>query len=392
MDVLMKTYTQPTPLLRHATKRAFVSVSQFRFSLLLISLLLLTQTLYSGTRLKELASFKGAQDRDLVGYGLVIGLDGTGDGNRSAFTTRAIENMLKRFGIKMEEGQIKPKNVASVMVTARMSAFALKGDRIDVTVSSLGDAKSLMGGMLIMTPLTDREGEQVLARAQGAVSIGGFNFSAGGSSVRKNYTLVGRVPEGAVVEVEEDVGLLFEGDLHLTLLEADFTNASRVEQAVNKAFGEDLATALTPSLVVIHVPEAVQHDQRLIQMASTIEHLEIEPDVKARVVINERTGTVVVGSAVQLSPVAVAHGNLSVVIKGQKSRQANAYSGDVSQTEENSIEVNSDEAHLIVLEEMVDVNGVARALNTLGVSPRDIISIFQLLKEAGALQAELVIL
>jgi flagellar P-ring protein FlgI len=361
---------------------------------LFLAMLLVVQTsdAFAAIRLKELAVFKGTQDRDLVGYGLVVGLDGTGDGNRSAFTTRSIENMLKRFGIKMDPGQIKPKNVASVMVTAKMSAFSSIGDRLDVTVSSLGDASSLMGGLLIMTPLTDREGEDVIARAQGPISIGGFNFAAGGSSIRKNYTLVGRIPEGAVVEVERQIGLMSDGALELSLRDADFTNARRVEKAINEAFGEDLALAASPSLVRVQVPEATRQNNRLVEMASIIEHIEIEPDMKARVVINERTGTVVVGKNVQLSAVVVAHGNLSVIIKSQKSASGNAFTGDISANEQSDIEVTADEARLIVLDEMIDASSVARALNSLGVSPRDIISIFQLLKEAGALQAELVII
>jgi len=343
-------------------------------------------------RLKEIASFQGAGSQDLIGYGLVVGLDGTGDGNRSAFTLRSVENMLRRFGIKLDPGAIKPKNVAAVMVTARLGAFAKAGDKLDVTVSSLGDASSLMGGVLLMTPLTDQGGEQVRVRAQGPISIGGFNFASGGSSIRQNYTLVGRVPQGGTVEQDSPGSLLHEGALTLTLQTPDFTTSLRAAKAINEALGEPLASAVSPAQVRVEVPEESRQGTRLIEMASLIENLEVEPDLAAKVIINERTGTVVVGHQVRLSPVAVAHGNLSVVIKSQQSASQDPFTGFSSQEQQNEITVSSEEAHLIVLDDMADVRGVARALNTLGVSPRDIISIFQLLREAGALQAELVIL
>ncbi len=367
----------------------------YRFPLRLLCLLLLlivSQT--QAARLKEIAEFKGAEGADLIGYGIVVGLDGTGDGNRSMFTIRSVENMLRRFGITLEEGQIKPKNVAAVTVTARIPAFAHEGDRIDVTVSSIGDASSLMGGVLLMTPLTNRDGQTVVARAQGPVSIGGFNFAAGGSSIRKNYTLVGRVPLGATIEVNQYSNLVHDGAMLVSLHQEDFTNARRVSEAINTAFGEDLASALNAGMIRVQVPgelaAGASGAARVVEMASIIENLEIDPDVVAKVVINERTGTVVVGSNVALLPVAVAHGSLSVVIKStNEGQQLGSYS---SFSNESEITVSSEEAHLVMLDNMANVNGVARALNTLGVSPRDIISIFQLLKEAGALQAELVII
>ncbi len=360
--------------------------------LALLLVLAVQGTAFGAVRLKDIASFKGTEALDLIGYGIVVGLDGTGDGNRSLFTLRSVENMLKRFGIKLEPGQIKPKNVAAVMVTAALPASAQPGDRVDVTVSSLGDAGSLMGGMLLMTPLTDREGRNVMVRAQGPVSIGGFNFAAGGSSIRKNYTLVGRVPDGGTVEEAPGLSMLHNGDLLLSLKHEDFTNARRVTEAINTAFGEELASAPSAGLVRVALPADYSEGDKLVEMASIIENLEIEPDLRARVVINERTGTVVVGERVRLSPVAVAHGNLSVIIKSQQSSQTDIYAGYSALEQQNEITVSSEEARLIVMEDMAEVNSVAQALNTLGVSPRDIISIFQLLKEAGALQAELVII
>jgi flagellar P-ring protein precursor FlgI len=278
------------------------------------------------------------------------------------------------------------------MVTAKLGAFARAGDRLDVTVSSLGDASSLMGGVLLMTPLTNQSGEDVLVRAQGPISIGGFNFASGGSSIRQNYTLVGRVPEGGTVEQDAPGNLLENGGLVLTLHNPDFTTSLRTAKAINSALGEPLATAASPAQIRVDVPEESRTGTRLIEMASLIENIEVEPDLAAKVVINERTGTVVVGHQVRLSPVAVAHGNLSVIIKSQQNSSSDPFTGFSSAEQQNEITVSSEEAHLIVLEDMADVRSVARALNTLGVSPRDIISIFQLLKEAGALQAELVII
>ncbi|MFA7330760.1 MAG: flagellar basal body P-ring protein FlgI [Candidatus Delongbacteria bacterium] len=360
--------------------------------LALLCLLGLPERGAAAARLKEIAVFQGAGQSDLIGYGLVVGLDGTGDGNRSAFTLRSVENMLRRFGIKLDPGTIKPKNVAAVMVTAKLGSFAQAGDRLDVTVSSLGDASSLMGGVLLMTPLTNQGGEDVLVRAQGPISIGGFNFASGGSSIRQNYTLVGRVPQGGTVETDSPGSLLVDGGLVLTLQNPDFTTALRAAKAINSALGEPLATAQSSTQIRVEVPEESRQGTRLVEMASLIENIEVEPDLAAKVVINERTGTVVVGHQVRLSPVAVAHGNLSVIIKSQQNSSADPYTGFSSQEQKNEITVSSDEAHLIVLEDMADVRSVARALNTLGVSPRDMISIFQLLKEAGALQAELVII
>ncbi|MDP2360908.1 MAG: flagellar basal body P-ring protein FlgI [bacterium] len=378
--------------MRHTPRPAAQARGGAPWLLLALVAWLLAAPQAASVRLKEIASFQGSGHSDLIGYGLVVGLDGTGDGNRSAFTLRSVENMLRRFGIRLDPGTIKPKNVAAVMVTARLGAFARAGDRLDVTVSSLGDASSLMGGVLLMTPLTNQGGEEVLVRAQGPVSIGGFNFSSGGSSIRQNYTLVGRVPEGGMVERDMRSNLLMEGSLVLSLQHPDFTTAMRAARALNAALGEPLAQAIDAAQIRIEVPVESRQGNRLVELASLIENLDIEPDLTAKVVINERTGTVVVGRQVRLLPVAVAHGNLSVIIKSQQGSTLDPYTGFVGGQRQDEITVASEEAHLIVLDDMADVSGVARALNTLGVSPRDIISIFQLLKEAGALQAELVII
>ncbi|MCA9784588.1 MAG: flagellar basal body P-ring protein FlgI [Calditrichaeota bacterium] len=369
---------------------AHKTISQCITAGLLLLLLALTA---GAARLKEISEFRGAEELDLLGYGIVVGLDGTGDGSKSQFTMQALANMLERFGLSVDPAQLKPKNVAAVMVTAKLPAFARAGEHLDLTLSSMGDAKSLMGGTLLMTPLTDAEGQIAWANGQGPISIGGFNFEAGGSSIRKNYTLVGRVPEGGIVLRDRLGGLTRNGELTISLRDQDFTNARRVQDAVNTAFGEELAAALNGSQIRVTLPAGVLAEQQVVEMVSVIENLEIDVDLRARVVINERTGTVVVGRNVRLSPVAVAHGNLSVVIKSdQQSSQPAPFSlGNTAQNTNQDISVTADEARLVVLDDMIDVNGVARALNSLGVSPRDIISIFQLLKAAGALQADLVI-
>ncbi len=384
-------------LIRRFQKFSFVTTgrtagSPGRWSLLLLLVLLATQ--WAGAaRLKEISDLQGAGSEDLIGYGIVVGLDGTGDGSKSQFTMQALENMLVKFGLQVDATQLKPKNVAAVMVTAKLPAFARNGERVDLTISSMGDAKSLMGGVLLMTPLTDQAGQETWVLGQGPISIGGFNFEAGGSSIRKNYTLVGRVPQGGVIQQDRIASVIQDGSLMLGLREQDFTNALRVMEAINAAFGESIARALNAGTVRVSLPSGNPASEQVVQMISVIENLEVELDTRARVVINERTGTIVIGENVRLSPVAVAHGNLSVVITNsqQTSQPASFSGGYTNQDVQNDISVSSDEAHLVVLEDMVDVNGVARALNTLGVSPRDIISIFQLLKAAGALQADLVI-
>lgn len=344
-------------------------------------------------RIKELARVEGVQEYDLVGYGLVVGLEGTGDGNKSAFTLQSVENMLKKFGIIVPPGTIRPRNVAAVIVTAQLPPFSRPGDRIDVTVSSMGDARSLQGGVLLRTPLHDDAGD-LIAMAQGAISIGGFNFQAAGTEIRQNYHLVGRVPTGGTVRQGRYTSLTRDGQLFLSLLSPDFTTALRVANSINATFGPQVAIPENSNSVRVMIPEAYQGHDLLVSYISEIEALRVEPDLVARVVINERTGTIVVGSQVAIRSVAVSHGNLSVSIKkGAQVSQPPAFSsGETVVTGTGDILVDQEQARMMVLEEVGTVEAVARALNTLGVSPRDMISIFQAIKAAGALDADLVIL
>ncbi len=363
-------------------------------SLAVVLLILFCSTTVSGqVRIKELARVEGVQEHDLVGYGLVVGLEGTGDGNKSAFTLQSIENMLQKFGIIVPPGTIRPRNVAAVIVTAQLPPFSRPGDRIDVTISSLGDARSLQGGVLLRSPLQDDNGD-LIAMAQGAVSIGGFNFQAAGSEVRQNYLLVGRVPGGGTVRQGRHASLTRDGQLFLSLHTPDFTTAMRMAETINAAFGPEVAVPENSNSVRVQIPETYQGVSQLVPYIAEIEALTVIPDQIARVVINERTGTIVVGREVAIRSVAVSHGNLSVSIKADtRVSQPSPFSGGETVVAGiGDIIVDQDEARMLVLEETGTVQEVARALNTLGVSPRDMISIFQSIKAAGALDAELVIL
>ncbi len=348
-----------------------------------------------GVRLKELAHIEGIGATKLVGYGLVVGLDGTGDSRRSMATLQSVANMLKRFGITVNREDLRIDNVAAVMVTADLPPFVKPGARIDVVVSSMGDAESLEGGTLLLTPLVDASGE-VYAKAQGPISIGGFNINTiGGEKVRKNYALVGRVPNGATVEKQAPGSLPQDGEIKLALNQPDFTTASRLAEAVNNKFGAEVAKPVDAGEVTVSVPEEYKQPGKLVAFLSELEAVEAEPDEVARVVVNERTGTVVIGRNVRISNVAVAHGNLTVHISTTPIiSQPNAFSqGQTVVVPETQTSVQeSPGASLSVIPQTATVDDVVKALNALGVTPRDLIAIFQALKEAGALRAELVIL
>ncbi|MDZ7373226.1 MAG: flagellar basal body P-ring protein FlgI [candidate division KSB1 bacterium] len=362
----------------------------------LLVVLLLSHSAFSwaGVKIKQIAELEGLGPTKLVGYGLVVGLDGTGDSRRSIATLQSVANMLKRFGLTVPQNELRVDNVAAVMVTADLPPFAHPGTRIDVQVSSLGDAESLEGGTLLLTPLVDGSGE-VYALAQGAVSIGGFNISTiGGERVRKNYALVGRVPNGAVVKKQAPASIPGDGNLRLVLRNPDFTSARRVADAINQRFGQEIAVAIDAGAVQLAVPEEVRAPGKLVAFLSDLESVETEPDQVARVVVNERTGTVVVGGDVRISTVAVAHGNLTVRIATTPiiSQPTPFSQGQTVVVPETQTTVETEEASLTVLRESATVDDLVKALNALGVTPRDLIAIFQALKEAGALRAELVIL
>jgi flagellar P-ring protein FlgI len=347
-------------------------------------------------RLKDVAHLKGVRENQLVGYGLVVGLDGTGDKQGTGFTVRSLASMLTAQGINLQPSEIKVKNVAAVMVTATLGPYLRSGSRIDVTVSSLGDAGSLQGGILVQTPLRGADGA-VYAVAQGGVSIGGFSAgTGGGNSVQKNHPLVGRVPNGALVEREVPMELEGVGGVQIVLASPDFLTATRVAAAVNEKLGAPLAAARDAGTVSVTFPDSTW-TTRQAEFAATLEQLEVEPDQPARVVINERTGTVVAGGGVHLLPVVLAHGGLTIEVSETTPviSQPGPFSTDSAKTvvaRVDQISAKEQPGHAIALPGAATPESLARMLNTIGVTPRDLIAIFQALKEAGSLEADLVIL
>jgi flagellar P-ring protein precursor FlgI len=339
-------------------------------------------------RIKDIADIKGVRKNQLVGYGLVVGLEGTGDGKKSLFTVQSMVSMLEKMGVTVQTADIAVANVAAVMVTAELPPFAKTGSRIDALVSSIGDAKSLQGGTLLMTPLKAPNG-QIFAVGQGPVNIGGFSAAGAGGSVQKNFPTVGRVVNGALVEREIELDFNRRSNVTLSLHRADFTTALRVSDAINTQFYGHIAAAPDSGTVHVQVPEA--YVGNVVELVAMIENLEVRPDSSARVVINERTGTVVMGENVRLSTIAIAHGNLSIVIKESAavSQPLPLSKGQTVVSPDTDISVKEGGSQLVVMPNGTSIGEVVRALNALGVSPRDLIAIFQAIKAAGALQAEL---
>jgi flagellar P-ring protein precursor FlgI len=345
-----------------------------------------------GTRLKDIASLQGINSTPVIGYGLVVGLNKTGDKRQTIFSTQTLANMLLQFGVSVSAAQMKVENVAAVLVTAELPAFAHSGTRLDVTASSVGDAKSLQGGVLLPTSLRGPNG-QIIATAQGALSLGGFGGGSGGNNVQVNHLQVGRVPGGALVHVEVASTIPASDAILLSLKDPDFTSANQVAQAVNRELGEGVARAVDSATVSVKVPPPYR--SAIPELVARLEPLTVGVDAAARVVINERTGTVVVGGSVRLGPAAVAHGNLSVKISTKlEVSQPPPFSkqGDTTVVPQEQVDVTEGRSQLILLEQGTTLEAVVGALNALGASPRDIIAIMQALKAAGALRAELVIL
>ena len=343
-------------------------------------------------RIKDIASVTGVRSNQLVGYGLVVGLAGTGDKQGTEFTVQSLASVLGAMGIGVDAQAIQVKNVAAVMVTAELTAFARTGAVLDATVSSVGDATSLQGGTLVMTPLRGADG-QIYALAQGSVSTGGFNVSGGsGSGAQKNHTTVCRLISGATVERELPFAIDHNRSFQLALHEADFTTAMRVADAINKAVGSTVASPPDPGTVQVDVPP--DRADSVVSFMAAIEAVEVEPDSVARVVLNERTGTIVIGADVRLSTVAIAHGSLSVAISAENdvSQPAPFAEGETTPVKNETIEVVEEAARLHVVPTSVTIDELVRGLNAMGVTPRDLISILQAIKASGAMSAELEIL
>ena len=346
-----------------------------------------------GVRIKDIADIKGVRQNQLVGYGLVVGLDGTGDSDSAIFTIQSMASMLEKMGVTVKAEDIQVDNVAAVMVTADLPPFARTGSRIDVLVSSIGDAENLQGGTLLFSPLKAAD-QQVYAVAQGPISTGGFVVgSASGSGVQKNFPTVGRVVNGALIEKEIPNKFNQKQSLTLTLHSPDFTTSSRVAQAINIAFYDQIARTHDAGTIEVKVPQ--NYMGNVVALVTMIESLGVTPDTVSKVIINERTGTVVMGENVRISTVAIAHGNLSIEIQEDSNvSQPLPFSrrGDTVVTPESEVQVQEGNNPIFLVNSGVSIAAVVKALNALGVSPRDLISIFQALKAAGALQAELEII
>jgi len=364
-----------------------------------ITFLVLALVVLTGTgvdveaaRVKDIAGFEGARPNQLIGYGLIVGLNGSGDDDKTEFTYQSLSSMLQRMGIVVDKEDVDLDNVAGVMVTATLPPFAKVGTRIDVLVSSMGNAEDLQGGTLLLAPLSAPDGN-VYAVAQGPISIGGFSAGgAAGGGVQKNHPTVGYIPGGAIIERGLPRNLMEGQTISLNLNNPDFTTCLRLTEVINRGLGEETAHPMDAGTVKIKVP--LESQENLVEFISRVENLEIAPDSVAKIVLNERTGTVIMGEKVRISTVAVSHGNLSIIIKesARVSQPLPFSEGETVVTPETSVAVMEESRRLVVVPEGVNIREVVNGLNSIGVSPRDLISILQAIRVSGALQAELVII
>ncbi len=349
-----------------------------------------TQPAQALSRIKDLASVEGVRENQLVGYGLVVGLNGTGDTlNNAPFTRQSLTAMLERLGVNTRGANLRTANVAAVMVTSNLPPFATQGTRADVTVSALGDAKSLQGGTLLVTPLLGADGE-VYAVAQGSIAIAGFSAQGEAASITRGVPTVGRISNGALIEREIVFDLAKQRGLRLALRNPDFTTARRIAAAINDFLGNDTAEPTDPSTVSIQIPK--NYKGNIIQLLTEVEQLRVEPDQRARIVVDERSGIIVMGKDVRVSTVAVAQGNLTVTIteQPQVSQPAPFSEGQTTVVPRTGLRVDTnDGARLAIVKEGVTLNELVNGLNALGIGPRDLIAILQAIKAAGALQADI---
>lgn len=360
---------------------------------LLILLLLGTPAAHAGSRLKDLVSLEGARDNQLLGYGLVVGLAGTGDRRQTVFSAQSLTNLLERMGVSVSPTAIQVRNTAAVMITATLPPFAQAGTHLDVTVAAVGDATNLQGGLLLLTGLKGADG-QVYAVAQGPVVTGGFVAGQSGNKQTVNHPTVGRVPEGALVE-RNSPSDVSGGQLRLQLRRADFTTAARIAAAVNERFSGNsgkIAQAETAGLVTVNVPPALVPQS--VEFIAELEKLTVDADRTARIVVNERTGTIVMGSEARIAPVAIMHGNLTVEVQTDfaVSQPSPLSQGSTQMVPDVGLGVKEEKSRNLVLKEGTTVEDLVRALSSIGSTPRDIIAILQNLRSAGALEAELVVI
>lgn len=353
-------------------------------------LLLLVTNSFAASRIKDITDVEGVRENQLIGYGLVVGLKGTGDGlNNSPFTKQSLQAMLERLGVNTRGQTINTKNVAAVMVTANLSAFATQGTRLDVNVSSLGDSSSLQGGTLLVTPLLGADGE-VYAIAQGRVAVGGFAVQGNGAEVVRGVPTAGRIANGGLIEREIVFSLASKTSLKLALRNPDLTTARRMAKAINDLIGTFAADAINPATVRLTLPRGFNGN--IVDLLTDIEQLIIEPDQPAKIVINESTGIIVIGKNVRVNTVAIAQGNLTVSITESPivSQPAPFSQGQTTQVPRTQIDIATDvDRKLAILEGGVPLKDLVNGLNALGIGPRDMISILQAIKASGALQADI---
>ena len=358
---------------------------------LAVALTLAPLNAYAFSRIKDLADIEGVRENVLIGYGLVAGLNGTGDTlQNSPFTRQALQTILERLGVNTRGANVNTKDIAAVMVTANLPPFATQGSKVDVTVSAMGDAKSLQGGTLLATPLLAADGE-VYALAQGPLAVGGFSAQGQGASVSRGVPTSGRISSGGTIEREVSFKLADAPSLRLSLRNPDFTTAKRVAQAINRFIGEPAASASDSATV--HLVRPASYAGNIVALLTEIEQLKVEPDLPAKVVIDEQSGVIVMGSDVRISTVAIAQGNLTIrVTETPQVSQPQPFSmqGETVVVPRTDIEVDEETGRqLIIVRDGVSLEVLVSGLNALGVGPRDMISILQAIKAAGALQAEI---
>ena len=353
----------------------------------ILAFLLFMVGLSDAARIKDMGYINGARTNQLIGYGLVTGLSGTGDKSNTIFTNQSLANMLETMGIRVDPRTTKVNNIAAVMVTANLPPFSRVGSKMDVTISSIGDAKSIEGGVLVATPLKGMDGV-VYAMAQGPIVVGGFLMSGQGASVQKNHPTVGRIANGATIEREvpsED----YRGDeIMIALKTPDFTNARRVAERINENFTGS-AYAKDAGTINVQIPGEMRRNP--VKFLSIVENLEIRPDTQAKIVVDEKTGTVVIGENVRISTVVISHGNISVQIKedARVSQPMPFSQGQTVTTPDTQIKVQEDRGKFYLLQAGVTIRELVNALNATGISTRDVITILQTIKASGALHADL---
>ena len=358
--------------------------------LLATFLMISVVALAAGTRLKEVAALEGVRDNQLIGYGLVVGLNGTGDKRQTVFSAQALTNILQRMGVSVNPTAILVRNMAAVMVTATLPPFSQPGTEIDVTAAAIGDSTNLQGGLLLLTPLKGADG-QTYAVAQGSVVTGGFVAGRGGNSQTVNHPTAGRIPGGAIVE-RAPPSVAPSSKLRLQLRQADFTTAARIVEALNARYspsGPALAKAESSAVVTVDLPAT--YTNRPVEFVADLENLLVEVDRRTKVIINERTGTIILGKEVRISPVAIMHGSLSVEVKTQLdvSQPGPLSNGTTAVTPQVGVAAKEDKSKSVVLQKGATVEELVRALQAIGSTPRDIIAILQSLRASGALDAEI---